>query len=206
MGFEPTYDGFANRCLTTWLPRRTSILVVTSATCPVSLVRSSWITLLAMLREPAGRRPPAAAGPRRDGLCPRSFPASRGRRPPTTTCIASPWSLQNRSSNGIRRESVEPTGRRGFDAPIRSTLRNDDGFRNCSRRLAHFGRYHELPHQRPTVDARRPRRRSVGKPADTEPARRVLEISTENGVLHLAISGDAAKDLKMDLDQSLAQE
>ncbi len=22
MGFEPTYDGFANRCLTTWLPRR----------------------------------------------------------------------------------------------------------------------------------------------------------------------------------------
>jgi hypothetical protein len=21
MGFEPTYDGFANRCLTTWLPR-----------------------------------------------------------------------------------------------------------------------------------------------------------------------------------------
>jgi hypothetical protein len=23
MGFEPTYDGFANRCLTIWLPRRT---------------------------------------------------------------------------------------------------------------------------------------------------------------------------------------
>jgi hypothetical protein len=23
MGFEPTYDGFANRCLTTWLPRQT---------------------------------------------------------------------------------------------------------------------------------------------------------------------------------------
>src|SRR5438105_1510897 len=22
MGFEPTYDGFANRCLTAWLPRR----------------------------------------------------------------------------------------------------------------------------------------------------------------------------------------
>lgn len=22
MGFEPTYNGFANRCLTTWLPRR----------------------------------------------------------------------------------------------------------------------------------------------------------------------------------------
>ena len=22
IGFEPTYDGFANRCLTTWLPRR----------------------------------------------------------------------------------------------------------------------------------------------------------------------------------------
>jgi hypothetical protein len=22
MGFEPTFDGFANRCLTTWLPRR----------------------------------------------------------------------------------------------------------------------------------------------------------------------------------------
>lgn len=24
MGFEPTYNGFANRCLTTWLPRRSS--------------------------------------------------------------------------------------------------------------------------------------------------------------------------------------
>ena len=23
MGFEPTYNGFANRCLTTWLPHRT---------------------------------------------------------------------------------------------------------------------------------------------------------------------------------------
>jgi hypothetical protein len=22
MGFEPTYNGFANRCLTTWLPRQ----------------------------------------------------------------------------------------------------------------------------------------------------------------------------------------
>jgi hypothetical protein len=46
---------------------------------------------------------------------------------------------------------------------------------------------------------------SVNK-SSTSPLAGVLEISTENGVLHLAISGDAAKDLKMDLDQSLAQE
>ena len=32
----------------------------------------------------------------------------------------------------------------------------------------------------------------------------VLEISTEDGVLRLAISGDAAKDLRIDLDQFLA--
>jgi hypothetical protein len=46
---------------------------------------------------------------------------------------------------------------------------------------------------------------SVNK-SSTSPLAGVLEISTENGALHLAISGDAAKDLKMDLDQSLAQE
>ena len=46
---------------------------------------------------------------------------------------------------------------------------------------------------------------SVNK-SSTSPLAGVLEISTENGVLHLAISGDAAKDLKMDLDQSLAEE
>ena len=46
---------------------------------------------------------------------------------------------------------------------------------------------------------------SVNK-SSTSPLAGVLEISTEDGVLHLAISGDAAKDLKMDLDQSLAQE
>ena len=34
----------------------------------------------------------------------------------------------------------------------------------------------------------------------------ILEISTEDGVLRLAITGDAAKDLKIDLDQFLAQE
>jgi hypothetical protein len=34
----------------------------------------------------------------------------------------------------------------------------------------------------------------------------VLEISTEDGVLRLAITGDAAKDLRIDLDQFLAQE
>ena len=26
MGFEPTYNGFANRCLTTWLPRQSDPL------------------------------------------------------------------------------------------------------------------------------------------------------------------------------------
>ena len=38
------------------------------------------------------------------------------------------------------------------------------------------------------------------------PLAAVLEISTEDGVLRLAISGDAAKDLKIALDQLLAQE
>ena len=33
----------------------------------------------------------------------------------------------------------------------------------------------------------------------------VLEISTEDGALRLAISGDAAKDLRIDLDQFLAE-
>jgi hypothetical protein len=40
----------------------------------------------------------------------------------------------------------------------------------------------------------------------TDPLAGVLEISTEDGVLRLAISGDAAKDLRIDLDQFLAQE
>ena len=40
----------------------------------------------------------------------------------------------------------------------------------------------------------------------TCPLAGVLEIATEDGVLCLAISGDAAKDLKIDLDQLLAQE
>lgn len=42
--------------------------------------------------------------------------------------------------------------------------------------------------------------------SSTKPLAGVLEISTEDGVLRLAISGDAAKDLKIDLDQLLAQE
>ncbi|MDA9497243.1 MULTISPECIES: hypothetical protein [Bradyrhizobium] len=42
--------------------------------------------------------------------------------------------------------------------------------------------------------------------SSTSPLGGVLEISTEDGVLRLAISGDAAKDLKIDLDQFLAQE
>jgi hypothetical protein len=42
--------------------------------------------------------------------------------------------------------------------------------------------------------------------ASRSPLAGVLEISTEDGVLHLAISGDAAKDLRIDLDQFLAQE
>jgi hypothetical protein len=41
--------------------------------------------------------------------------------------------------------------------------------------------------------------------SSTSPLAGFLEISTEDDVL-LAISGDAAKDLKIDLDQSLAQE
>jgi hypothetical protein len=40
----------------------------------------------------------------------------------------------------------------------------------------------------------------------SNPLAGVLEISTEDGVLRLAINGDAAKDLKIDLDQFLAQE
>jgi hypothetical protein len=47
---------------------------------------------------------------------------------------------------------------------------------------------------------------SVHKSSTTSPLGGVLEISTEDGVLRLAISGDAAKDLKIDLDQFLAQE
>ena len=42
--------------------------------------------------------------------------------------------------------------------------------------------------------------------SSTSPLAGVLEISTEDGMLHLAISGDAAKDLRIDLDQLLAQE
>ena len=42
--------------------------------------------------------------------------------------------------------------------------------------------------------------------SSTSPLAGVLEISTEDGVLHLSISGDAAKDLRIDLDQFLAQE
>jgi hypothetical protein len=42
--------------------------------------------------------------------------------------------------------------------------------------------------------------------SSTRPLAGVLEISTEDGVLRLAISGDAANDLKIDLDQFLGQE
>jgi hypothetical protein len=40
----------------------------------------------------------------------------------------------------------------------------------------------------------------------TQPLAGILEISTEDGVLRLAISSDTAKDLRIDLDQFLAQE
>jgi hypothetical protein len=40
----------------------------------------------------------------------------------------------------------------------------------------------------------------------TDPLAGFLEISTEDGVLRLEISGDAAEDLRIDLDQFLAQE
>jgi hypothetical protein len=46
---------------------------------------------------------------------------------------------------------------------------------------------------------------SVNK-SSTSPLAGVLEISTEDGVLHLAISGDAARDLRIDFDEFLAQE
>jgi hypothetical protein len=42
--------------------------------------------------------------------------------------------------------------------------------------------------------------------SSTSPLAGILEISTEDGVLQLAISGDAARDLRIDLDQFLAQE
>ncbi len=40
----------------------------------------------------------------------------------------------------------------------------------------------------------------------TDPLAGLLKIATEDGVLHLEISGDAAKDLHIDLDQFLARE
>lgn len=39
-----------------------------------------------------------------------------------------------------------------------------------------------------------------------DPLTGFLEILTEDGVLRLAISGDVAKDLRIDLDQFLAEE
>jgi hypothetical protein len=42
--------------------------------------------------------------------------------------------------------------------------------------------------------------------SSTSPLTGILEISTEDGVLRLAISGDAARDLRIDFDQFLAQE
>ncbi|MFC7697282.1 MULTISPECIES: hypothetical protein [Bradyrhizobium] len=39
-----------------------------------------------------------------------------------------------------------------------------------------------------------------------DPLAGFLEISTEDGVLRLALSGDAAEDLRIDLDQFLAEE
>ena len=39
-----------------------------------------------------------------------------------------------------------------------------------------------------------------------DPLTGFLEISTEDGVLRLAMSGDVAKDLRIDLDQFLAEE
>jgi hypothetical protein len=42
--------------------------------------------------------------------------------------------------------------------------------------------------------------------SSTSPFTGLLEISTEDGVLRLAIGGDAAADLKIDLDQFLAQQ
>jgi hypothetical protein len=42
--------------------------------------------------------------------------------------------------------------------------------------------------------------------SSTNPLTGFLEISTEDGALRLAINGDVAKDLKIDLDQFLAEE
>src|SRR4051812_41962286 len=57
MGFEPTYDGFANRCLTTWPPRRTT----DSTSCCVSTEPSSGGDL-AGPREGVIRAPDRARG------------------------------------------------------------------------------------------------------------------------------------------------
>jgi hypothetical protein len=48
--------------------------------------------------------------------------------------------------------------------------------------------------------------RSVVHTSSASPLAGILEISTEDGVLRLAICGDAAKDLKIDLDRFLAEE
>jgi hypothetical protein len=48
MGFEPTYDGFANRCLTTWLPRhfRNSFAAYHLYRClPWGSLRRFWVRL-----------------------------------------------------------------------------------------------------------------------------------------------------------------
>jgi len=42
--------------------------------------------------------------------------------------------------------------------------------------------------------------------SSTDPLVGLLEIATADGVLRLAINGDVARDLRIDLDQFLAQE
>jgi len=42
--------------------------------------------------------------------------------------------------------------------------------------------------------------------SSTDPLAGSLEIATSDGVLRLAISGDIARDLRIDLDQFLAKE
>jgi hypothetical protein len=68
MGFEPTYVGFANRCLTTWLPHR--FLVVLCACTTANVIPSPAGKILGA--EEGGEH--ATAGALGKGTCGRRLP------------------------------------------------------------------------------------------------------------------------------------
>src|SRR5579883_417545 len=118
MGFEPTYDGFANRCLTTWLPHRACLSVgaplqtiacfapgprLLSPRPPATPRTQARATEEARHHATTGARPPSSKPAR---LARRTRPATPGTR------LALAWSLDASPHRPAPRSALRHRDRR----------------------------------------------------------------------------------------------